>query len=82
MQGAVGADWAKEMGVKRVYVLDDSEVYGKGIAESSADAPRSSASRCVGHESIDAQGARSSESLMTKIKEQDPDLVYFGGTTQ
>src|SRR5262249_20249691 len=32
LQGPLGAAWAKEMGVKRVYVLDDNEVYGKGIA--------------------------------------------------
>ena len=32
LQGPLGAAWAKELGVKRVYVLDDNEVYGKGIA--------------------------------------------------
>ena len=32
LQGPLGADWAKELGVKTVYVLDDNEVYGKGIA--------------------------------------------------
>jgi branched-chain amino acid transport system substrate-binding protein len=29
LQGPLGAEWAKELGVKRVYVLDDNEVYGK-----------------------------------------------------
>ena len=29
VQGPVAAHWAKSMGVKTVYILDDSEVYGK-----------------------------------------------------
>ena len=32
LQGAVGADWAKQLGAKKVYVLDDTELYGHGIA--------------------------------------------------
>src|SRR5262245_44964674 len=32
LQGAAGATWAKQLGVKRVFVLDDTELYGKGIA--------------------------------------------------
>src|SRR5262249_56506063 len=32
LQGAVGAKWAKELGAQRVYVLDDTELYGRGLA--------------------------------------------------
>src|SRR5258708_11783593 len=32
IQGAVGAKWAKRMGAKKAYVLNDQELYGKGIA--------------------------------------------------
>src|SRR3954471_23235043 len=32
LQGAVGAAYAKELGAKKVYILDDNETYGKGIA--------------------------------------------------
>ena len=83
LQGALAADWAKDMGVKKVYVLDDNEVYGRGIA-------RLFHERCeaedvgievLGHESIDAK-SQEFKSLMTKIKGLNPDLVYFGGTTQ
>ena len=27
------AEWAKDLGIKRVYILDDNEVYGKGVAD-------------------------------------------------
>src|SRR5215212_1101849 len=32
LQGAVAAAWAKQLGVTKVYVLDDQELYGHGIA--------------------------------------------------
>src|SRR5262249_5692865 len=32
IQGAFGAEWAKELGAKKVFVLHDREVYGQGIA--------------------------------------------------
>src|SRR4029077_18811155 len=30
IQGAVGAKWAKRLGVKKVFILNDQELYGKG----------------------------------------------------
>src|SRR4051812_13589790 len=32
LQGNLAADWAQEMGVKKVYVLDDKTLYGQGLA--------------------------------------------------
>lgn len=81
LQGPVGALWAKEMGVRKVYVLDDSEVYGKGIATLFAAKCRQLGIEVLGHETIDFK-AQEFKSLMTKIRALGPDLVYFGGTTQ
>ena len=33
LQGAVAGNWAKSLGVQKVYILDDQELYGKGIAD-------------------------------------------------
>src|SRR5574337_463623 len=33
LQGAVGAQWAKDLGASKVYILDDQELYGKGLAD-------------------------------------------------
>jgi ABC-type branched-chain amino acid transport systems, periplasmic component len=33
IQGAVAAKWAKRLGVKKVFILNDQELYGKGIAD-------------------------------------------------
>ena len=81
LQGPLGAAWAKELGVKRVYVLDDNEVYGKGIATLFIEACQDLGIEVLGHESIDAK-AQEFKPLMTTIKGDQPDLVYFGGTTQ
>ncbi len=81
LQGPLGAAWAKEMGVKRVYVLDDNEVYGKGIATLFIEACQDLGIEVLGHESIDSK-AQEFKTLMATIKADKPDLVYFGGTTQ
>lgn len=81
LQGPLGAEWARELGAKRVYVLDDTEVYGRGIATLFAQRCREIGVAVLGHESIDAKTPEF-KSLMTTIKSLRPDLVYFGGTTQ
>ena len=81
LQGPLGAAWAKELGVKRVYVLDDNEVYGKGIATLFIEACQDLGIEVLGHESIDSK-AQEFKPLMATIKGEKPDLVYFGGTTQ
>lgn len=81
LQGSLAADWAKEMGLNRVYVLDDNEVYGRGIAQLFDQRAQEIGLEVLGHESIDAK-SQEFKSLMTTIKGANPDLVYFGGTTQ
>jgi len=84
IQGVVSADWALKLGLKRVYILDDREVYGKGIADlfhARADQLKDQGLTILGHEGIDAQ-AQEFKPLMTKIKDKNPQLIYFGGTTQ
>lgn len=81
IQGPLSADWAKEMGVEKVYVLDDKQVYGRGLARLFAEQCKQIGIEVLGHESIDDK-AQEFRSLMTMIKGLDPDLVYFGGTTQ
>jgi branched-chain amino acid transport system substrate-binding protein len=81
LQGPLSADWAKNRGVKKVYILDDSEVYGKGIADLFDERCREIGIEVLGHDSIDAK-AQEFKSLMASVKAAGPDLVYFGGTTQ
>jgi branched-chain amino acid transport system substrate-binding protein len=81
LQGPVAAAWARDMGIKRVYILDDNELYGQGIANLFHDRCEELGIKVLGHDSIDTK-AQEFKSLMFKIRGKGPDLVYFGGTTQ
>jgi len=81
LQGPLSARWAKHLGVRKVYVLDDNQVYGKGIATLFIEACQQLDIEVLGHESIDDK-AQEFKSLMTTIRGEKPDLIYFGGTTQ
>ena len=81
VQGPLGAEWAKEMGVKRVFVLDDHEVYGRGLALLFIEHCEEIGIEVVGQDSVDSRSLEF-RPLMTAIKAKKPDLIYFGGTTQ
>lgn len=81
IQGAVGAQWAKQLKATKVYILDDQETYGKGIADVFEAEAKKQGLTVLGHEGIDAKAA-DYKALMTKVKGLNPDLIYFGGITQ
>ena len=81
LQGAVAAQWAKDLGANTVYVLDDQELYGKGIADVFDKSAQELGMQVVGHEGIDGTAA-DYKALAAKIKDLNPDLTYFGGITQ
>lgn len=82
LQGAAGANWAKQIGVKRVYVLDDTELYGRGIAVVFADTARKIGLEIAGGpEGIDGK-ASDYRALAQKIRATSPEMVYFGGVSQ
>jgi branched-chain amino acid transport system substrate-binding protein len=81
VQGPVGAMWAKEMGVKKVYIVDDGDAYGKGIATLFEKKAREIGITVVAHTSISAIDALSIDETVFDIKKQNPDLIYFGGVT-
>lgn len=81
LQGTLAADWAKDLGAKSVVVLDDNEVYGRGIADLFEERCNEIGLKVLKHDHIDVK-SQEFKSLMTTIKDLNPDLVYFGGTTQ
>ena len=81
LQGAVAGNWAKSLGVQKVYILDDQELYGKGIADVFEATAKKLGIQVLGREGIDIK-ASDYKALMNKIKALNPDLIYFGGTTQ
>jgi branched-chain amino acid transport system substrate-binding protein len=81
LQGSLAAEWADDLKLKRVYVLDSNDTYGRGIAEQFEKRARDIGLTVLGHESIDTKSSEFAP-LMTKINGLNPDLIYFGGTSQ
>ncbi len=82
LQGPLAADFAfEELKVKKVYILNDKELYGEGLAKMFKQQCDKIGLQTVGEDGIDT-AAIEYGGLMTKIKGLNPDLVYFGGTTQ
>lgn len=79
IQGAAVADWMEEVGVKRLYVLDDRQVYGAGVGKTTADAAKLRGIEVVGGpDGIDPK-APNYRSLAAKIADSGADAVFFGG---
>ncbi len=80
LQGAVGANYAREIGARKVYVLDDTEVYGRGLATVFANVARQIGLQVEGPEGID-RAATDYRSVAQKVRTTNADMVYFGGIT-
>ncbi|HEX3254710.1 MAG TPA: branched-chain amino acid ABC transporter substrate-binding protein [Gaiellaceae bacterium] len=78
-QGQIDASYMKDkMGVTKVYILDDKETYGKGVADAFEQAAKDIGLTVTGHTGWDSN-AQSYKALMTQIKASGADGVYVGG---
>jgi len=77
-QGAAVAEFAKEQNIKSVYVLNDKEAYGQGVAENFKNAAQSLGIKIAGFEAWDPK-ASSYEGLFRKIGGSGADAVFLGG---
>jgi branched-chain amino acid transport system substrate-binding protein len=73
--------FADKLGVKSVYVLDDSGAYGVGIADSFEKRAREKGLNVVGRDRLDPKAADYT-TILTKIKSLNPDALYYGGVSQ
>ncbi|HEY2759544.1 MAG TPA: branched-chain amino acid ABC transporter substrate-binding protein [Pirellulales bacterium] len=81
LQGDCAAQWARDMDMKKVYVLDDKTAYGKGLADIFEKRAKALGLSIVGRDSLEPN-TQEFRSKITQILSKEPDLVYFGGTTQ
>jgi branched-chain amino acid transport system substrate-binding protein len=81
VQGTAGAKWAKRLGVKTVFVLNDDEAYGKGIANVFEVTARRFGLKISANENIDWRQP-SQKSVLTRIVASGADLVYMGGVIE
>ena len=79
IQGAV-APAAKNLGVKKVFILNDQELYGKGIA----DVFEATAKKidCRGRQRGHHWKQPDQKPVLTKVRASGADLVYMGGVIE
>jgi len=81
IQGTVGARWAKKLGHKKVYILNDQELYGKGIADVFEAEAKKIGLEVLGNEGIDYKQP-DQKPILTKIRASGADLIYMGAVVE
>jgi branched-chain amino acid transport system substrate-binding protein len=77
-QGAANAQYAQELGLKRIFILNDSETYGLGIATLFGQYAEKLGIEILGNQKWD-KDASSYESLASRINASGADAVFLGG---
>ena len=77
-QGAANAEFAQKQGIKNVYILNDKEAYGLGVATNFRGAAESLGIKIAGFEAYDPK-ASSYEALYKKVQATGADAVFIGG---
>jgi branched-chain amino acid transport system substrate-binding protein len=77
-QGAAVAEFAQAQGIKNVYILNDKEAYGLGVATNFRNAAESVGIKVAGFSAWDPK-ASSYEALMNQIKGTGADAIFLGG---
>ncbi len=77
-QGAAVAEFAQKQGIKNVYILNDKEAYGLGVATNFRNAAEHLGIKIAGFSAWDPKQS-SYEALMRQIKGTGADAVFLGG---
>ena len=77
-QGAADALLSKSLGVKKVFILNDKEAYGQGVATNFRNAATKLGAKIAGFTAWDGK-ASSYEALAVKIKASGAQGVFLGG---
>src|SRR5206468_12492399 len=76
-QGAVDAKFMKDKGATSVYILNDKEAYGLGVAKNFTGTAESLGMKVLGFPAYDPK-APNYQALFTQIKNKNRDSVFIG----
>jgi branched-chain amino acid transport system substrate-binding protein len=80
-QGKIGANFLKDdQGCTSVYILDDKELYGKGVADAFESAAKDIGLDVKGHTGWD-KSSQNYQALMSQIKASGATCIYLGGVS-
>lgn len=79
VQGKAAADFAlKKLNVKAAAVLHDKSAYGQGLADEFKRNFEAGGGKTVAYEGL-TRGDKDFTAVLTKIKQTNPEMIYFGG---
>jgi branched-chain amino acid transport system substrate-binding protein len=81
IQAGAQVSYQKDQGCKNVYVLNDKEVYGKGLADQVVSIGKEQGLNILANDGIDPKAANYRAVAQT-IKSKNADCIFFGGITQ
>ena len=81
IQAAAQVTYQKDVGCTKTYILNDKEVYGKGLATQVVAIAKTQGLEIVGNDGIDTKAANF-RTIAQKIKSSGADCMFFGGITQ
>ena len=70
----------QELGVKKLFIANDKQVYGAGVAKTTSDAAKLRGITVVANDGIDIKAANY-RALAQKVKSSGADAFFFGGIT-
>ncbi|MCB9451365.1 MAG: branched-chain amino acid ABC transporter substrate-binding protein [Anaerolineaceae bacterium] len=77
VQGFSAAAWAQCLGFTKVYILDDRQLYGKGVADAFVQRAEEIGLEIVGRDGVESTDI-DFRALLTKVRASGADLVYGG----
>ncbi len=81
IQGPAVAQYGvNKLGLKKVAIVDDTETYGKGLADAFSAEWIKLGGTVVGREGA-PKGTTDYTAILTKFKQASPDAVFYGGVT-
>jgi branched-chain amino acid transport system substrate-binding protein len=81
IQAAAQVSYQKDEGCRQLYILNDKEVYGKGLADQVQSVASAQGLKVLGNDGIDTKAANF-RTLAQKVKSSGADCMFFGGITQ
>jgi branched-chain amino acid transport system substrate-binding protein len=81
IQAAAQVAYQKDEGCTKLYVLNDKEVYGKGIADGVAEIGKAQGLQILANEGIDTKAANF-RTVASKVKSAGADCMFYGGIVE
>jgi branched-chain amino acid transport system substrate-binding protein len=80
LQGPAVAVYAKENGAKKIYILDSTDAYGKGVADAFETQFKADGGTVVGRQGLPT-GTTDFSAAATAAKAAGADSIFYGGVT-